>query len=79
MVQEELGEGRVSLRFSVSVLLRVCWRLSPSVRLLRSVRGWPELRHLCSCFILFMAVMAWYHLCHLLLAKIPFIQVVWRL
>ena len=34
----------------------------------------PALRHLeskLSCLILFMAVMAWYHLCHLLLARIP--------
>ena len=42
----------------------------------------PAERHLASlvsCLILFMAVMAWCHLCHLLLARIPLIQSVWRL
>jgi len=39
----------------------------------------PDERHLVSIEnlrILFMAVIAWYHRCHLLLARIPFIQVV---
>ena len=44
----------------------------------------PAVRHLeslvsVSCLILFMAVMAWYHLCHLLLARMPLIQEVCRL
>lgn len=42
----------------------------------------PDDRHLVSIEnlrIRFIAVMAWYHRCHLLLASIPFIQVVCRL
>ena len=56
---------------SKNFFLGVFWHEFES---LEGVLSRPALRHLESklnCLILFMAVMAWYHLCHLLLASIP--------
>merc|ERR1712156_460124 len=51
----------------------------PLVRCLRLARLRRTIRHLCSCFILFIAAMALYQRCQRLLASIPFIQLVSRL
>merc|ERR1712113_1227752 len=51
----------------------------PLVRCLRLARLRRTIRHLCNCFILFIAAMALYQRCQRLLASIPFIQLVSRL